>query len=222
MVGQSGANGVGRFVPQDGIQRLRGRREGRRLRVRPVVQGNVDGPNDPENRPRGPSLDLGKRLIVVRHERDPVPQRAEPVLKFGQCPGRVEITRDTKRVAYQPIQVEGVVYIAVGRWCQAFDDMDEVGEEYAVAVGEVGLESVLRDVQLAHDNIGPVLVALLRAGGNCSGHALRGDGDIWVVVMAVCFRNEPKVKRPEYMRHRIVVRVPGIKSLVERDRKERG
>ena len=221
MVGQSGANGVGRFGPQDGIQRLRGRRERGRLRVRPVVQGNVDCPNDPENRPRGSSLDLGKILIVVRHERDSVPQRAEPILKFGQCPGHVEITRDTKCVAYQPIQVEGVVYIMVRR-CQALDDMDEVGEEYAVAVSEVGLESIFRDVQLAHDDIGPVLVALLRAGGNCSGHALRGDGDIWVVVMAVCFRNEPEVKRPKYMRRRIVVRVPRMESLIERDRKERG
>ena len=185
------------------------------------MQGNVNGPNDPENRPRVSSLNLRKLLIIVRHERDSVPQRTESILKFGQCPSHVEITRNTECVAYQRIQVEGIVYIMVGR-CQAFDDIYEVGEEYAVAVGEVGLESILRDVQLAHDNMEPVLVALLHASGNSSGHALRGDGDIWVVVMAVCFCKEPEVKRPKYMRRRIVIRVPRMESLVERDRKEWG
>ena len=171
------------------------------------MQGDVDGPNDPENRPRVSSLNLRKLLIIVCHERDSIPKRTELILKFGQCPSHVEVTRNTKCVAYQPIQVEGVIYITVGRY-QAFDDMDEVGEEYAVAVGEVGLESIFRDVQLAHDNIEPVLVALLRASGNSSGHALRRDGDIWVVVMAMCFRKEPEVKRPKYMRRRIVIRFP--------------
>jgi hypothetical protein len=93
MMGQGRTNGIGSFVPQDGIQRLRGRRKYRRLRVRPVVQGDVDGPNDPEYRPCVSSFDLRKRLIMC-HKRDSIPQRTEPILKFGQGPGNVKITRD--------------------------------------------------------------------------------------------------------------------------------
>ena len=78
----------------------------------------------------------------MRYERNSIPQRTELILKFGQGPSNVEITRDAKSVADQSVQVEGVVYVIVGR-CQAFDDVYEVGEEYAVAVGKVDLKCVL-------------------------------------------------------------------------------
>ena len=63
---------------------------------------------------------------------------------------------------------------------------------------------------------------LLHASGNGSGHALRGDGDIWVDIMAVCFRKELEMNSTKYMRHRIVIRVPRMESLVDGDQKEWG
>jgi len=202
VVGRGYANGIGRLVPQNGVQRLRRGRKGRRLRVRSVVHRDVHRPDDPENRPRVSPLDLERKLLIVRHERDAVPQRAEPVSEFGQRTRDVKGARDAEGVSDQPVQVERVgvirvvvvvVVVVVGRH-KALDDVDEVREEHAVAVREVGVEDVLRDVQLAHDDVAPELVAFLHAGGDGGGHALRGDGDVWVVVVAVCLRKKPDVE----------------------------
>ena len=105
MVVQGRANGIGRLVPQDGIERLGRGRKRCRLRVCPVVQGDVDGPEDPEYGPRISSLDLGK-LLIVRHERDLIPQCTEPILKLRQGPRDVKGARDTKSVSDQSVQAE--------------------------------------------------------------------------------------------------------------------
>ena len=103
----------------------------------------------------------------MSHQRDAVPERTEPISEFRQGPRDFEIARDAKGVSDQPVQVERVVVravlvvIIVGRWSQAFDDVDEIGEEHAVAVLEVRLQDVLRDIQLAHDEVEPALVALM-------------------------------------------------------------
>lgn len=223
VVRQSRTSGVRRFVPQDGVQRLRRGRKRRWVRVGPVVQGNVHGPDDPEYRARVPPLDLGRALLIMSHGRDAVPQRAEPVPQLRQRPRDVEMAHDAEGVSDQAVQVEVECEGGVVRRREAFDDVDEVREEHAVAVREVSVQDVLWDVQLAHDDVlEPALVAVLHARGDGGGHALRRDGDVWIVVVAVRFREEPEVEGPKYMHGGVVIRVPAMECLIEGDREERG
>jgi len=71
------------------------------------VQGDVHGPDDPEYRPRVSPLDFGRALLIMSHERDPVPQSAEPVPKLWQRPRDVEMAHDVEGVSDQAVQVEG-------------------------------------------------------------------------------------------------------------------
>ena len=221
-VRQGCTNRVRRFIPQNGVQRLRRGRKRCWMRVGPVVQGDVHGPDDPEYRPRVSPLDFGRAFLIVGHERDPVPQCAEPVPKLWQRPRDVEMAHDAEGVSDQAIQIEVEGEGGVVRRRQSFDDVDEVGEEHTVAVGEVGVEDVFWDVQLAHDDVlKPALIAVLHARGDGSGHALRRDGDVRIVIMAVRFREEPKVEGPKYMHSGVVIRLPAMNCLIEGDREER-
>lgn len=177
------------------------------------MQRNIDVPNDPEYRPRISFFDLGK-LLIMHHERDLIPEGAEPVLKFRQCPRNFEVTSNTESVSDQPIQTEGVIGIVVGMG-QTFNNVDEVGEIDAVTVGKVKVESVLGNVQLAHDNVGPELIVLLDGSRNSGGHALGRDGDIWIVILAVGFCQEPKVQRSKNVHRKTRIRVPETESVIE-------
>ena len=74
---------------------------------------------------------------------------------------------DAEGVSDKPIQVEhvGEICIIVGQH-EVLDNVDEACGEHAVTMCEVGVEDILRDVQLAHDNVEPALVMFLHAGSN--------------------------------------------------------
>src|SRR6266702_5501422 len=82
------------------------------------------------------------------------------------------------------------------------------------------MKGVFRDIQLAHHGVEPALVALLHMGSDSGGHALRGNSDIGVIVVAVGLRQVPKVKRPEDMFRGIGFGLPEMQRLVESYREE--
>ncbi len=123
-------------------------------------------------------------------------QCTELVSEFGQCPRNIKGVHNVEGVSGEPIQVDhhiGLIHVIVGQ-CEALDNVDEVCEEHTVAVCKVGMKDVLWDIQLVHDNVEPLLVTFLHAGGDGGSHALHGDGNVWIIIVAVCLCKKPDIK----------------------------